>query len=277
MVRVICCLFLALQLGCSSSMLLKKREFNFQNSTELARHQTETFLYLTNGRPIHETTLRALQNNLWVASAEHLAPGNLVIRQFCLIDLITGRPDHAKRIARQVQCLSYGEPEDRIWAEGYSYWLYTKQMLSPWVVKFRELNRGRIVEDMAREIDDGFVNTAYSRNSVWYPAPFGDVSDRPLAEDIQSARFDYYYETKDNAAIVTVDRKDTSEIVYFIKGRSIGMNIHTPKYEHTVRVINGIPVGFEYYTGISNKYNTKEDEAVDLLDSLRVETIGECF
>ena len=51
------------------------------------------------------------------------------------------------------------------------------------------------------------------------------------------------------------------------------MNTHIPKDNYTVKVVNGIPEGFIFYTGYNNKYKNKAEEIKDLMDPKRLKTI----
>lgn len=251
--------------------MIDLKQFNFKNSTELAKQQDSYLMKYKNYNKIDECELSDLKKNLWVISAEMLAPGNLVIRQFCLIDLFNNSPDHTRRIKRQINCLSYGKPNNRIWAEGYSYWLYTRSILDVWINRFPNTD----ISDMIHEIDDGFIKTSYCRDGSWYPAPLGDVRDQPLGIELQlTCEQDFKYRSFPiKVANVTVNE----DLTYFLEGWPIGMNLHTIKSNDTIQIIDGIPVNFTWYTGYNNKYPTKDLETADLLDIRRLETIGKLF
>ena len=114
------------------------------------------------------------------------------------------------------------------------------------------------------EIDEGFIKTAYQRNGIWYPAPFGDLTDEPLF--LQNM----CYENKpdNNAAIV----KKAGNI-YCITAKPLGLNHHVPKESYTIKIINGYPENFIFYTGYSNKYKNLKEEMEDLLDDRRLESL----
>jgi len=254
--------------NCSSLNLIKKEDFNFQNSTELAKHQAKLLNDYKTGIPVSNEEIKNLENNVWVTSAAVLAPGNLVIRQWCLIDLLKGKNRHEKEIVNLLICLSYNR---ELWAEGYSYWGYTREILDEWLKKFGSTD----VAAIEKGVDAGFVRTAYKRNGVWYPAPFGDLRDVPLSPELQTA-CDSLIDTA-TVGIVSLKKERNPLIIFYrIEAQPIGMNFHIPKRNTTIRVFNGIPLNFVFYTGYGNKYKSKEEEAADLLDSVRVKTIGKC-
>jgi hypothetical protein len=63
---------------------------------------------------------------------------------------------------------------------------------------------------------------------------------------------------------------------YVITAMPIGMNDHIPKSDYTINVINGIPDNFKFYEGYDKKYRSQAEESLDLLDPIRIKTIGKC-
>ena len=270
--------------------LLRIKNFNFQNSTELADYQTQIFNDYSAGKLISNETIQKLENNLWIKAAHELAPGNLVIRQYCLIDLLKNSPDHVEQIFNLLNRLSYN---GQIWAEGYSYYLYTLDILQPWVSAFKSFDTSitpwarkygqttlalRIVdiEEIVSKVNQGFLNTAYYRNGVLFPAPFGDVRDQPL-----NVQRKINCNTNSSVSIVTrqllvvkpeMDNIQNSYVMYEIKGKPIGLNCHVPKNYSGIPVYKGIPT-FKFYEGWNKKYESKEDELKDLLDIKRILSI----
>jgi len=261
-----------LMLSCSSIKHLNLEEINFRNSRELAHHQDSLITVYKNGGSLSISDLKSMQNNIWVATASVAAPSNLVVRQWCLIDLFTGKPSHRKRLRRIIDCLSYGKKNDRIWAEGFSYWRYTRMILDEWSANFNDNHIISLIE----QIDDGFIKTVYLSGSVWYPAPFGDLRDEHLNEDLIGKCWSTKSATRSgSAAIIELICTDSST-TYNIAGRPIGLNVHIPKNSYEIAIIDGFPDGFMFYEGYNTKYSTKEDEIKDIMDSLRLETIGNC-
>jgi hypothetical protein len=252
---------------CKKEQLLKPEEFNFENSTALARHQTELLNKYKNHEAVSDSEIKSLENNLWVKSAVKLAPGNLVVRQWCLIDLLRNNPAHARDIHRLTGCLSYNK---QLWAEGYSYFLYTREILDVWVDAFPTAITTPNIKEILSLIDMGFMRTAYKRDVSWYPVPFGDVRDQPLDSQLQ-AKCDSIAHEPCTAGPVTMVYGESPE--YNVVGQPIGMNTHIPKDNYTIQVVYGIPYGYVFYTGYENKYKNKEEEARDLLDPKRLNTI----
>jgi hypothetical protein len=245
---------------------------NFKSGTALARQQDLCLARINFGmsQPINE--LKNMEDNLWVATAFKLAPSNLVIRHYCIIDIIKNSCDHFDEIFEMVLKLSYDErfsSVDRIWAEGYSYYEYTLNALNIWIKTFEKKISANIIKLLLVCIDNGFVNTAYQRDGVWYPAPFGDLSDEPLRKDLQ--RGVNHGNTK-----ISSDKfnlfcgKNITSFNYVIKACPIGMNTHVPKDSYNVNIVEGIPVGFKFYEGYNKKYKNKFDELLDIFNLKRI-------
>lgn len=200
--------------------------------------------------------------------AHILAPSNLVIRQFCLIDIIRGSPDHYRDIVDLVKLLS---DDGKIWLEGYSYWIYTFNCLDIWINLFA----GQVdISDLLFLIEDikaGFVKTAYINGNVWYPAPFGDLRKIPLTDDLQNKCLRKIENEVVNHSIVTM-YKDGTLVHYTIQGKPIGLNAHIPKELFYVEVRNG-EANFKFYNGYENKYKNKYEEIKDIFDTARVNSI----
>jgi len=246
--------------------ILKSNNFSFGNGTIVAVTQDNLFQRYKEGQAIPVQEISGLENILWVNLAVTFAPCNLVIRQWCLLDLLKNNLRNKDNVANMVSRLSYqGGNLYRIWAEGYSYWQYTRMILDAWVVKFGGVTEMTAIKNMIGEIDQGFVQTAYLRSGVWYPAPFGDLRDVPLDKELQITHMISNLTVK-NVSTTTIP----GGIKYVIKGRPIGLNTHIPKNDSTITVINGIPQGFKFYTGYDKKYNNKLDEMIDTFDMKRV-------
>ena len=125
-----------------------------------------------------------------------------------------------------------------------------------------------------KSLDAGFIKTAYKRNDKWYPAPFGDLKDLPLTEDLQTV-CDSLIDSA-AAGIIKMKKENKILISYIIQAKPIGMNFHIPKRDTVIKIFDGIPVNFKFYGGYEKKYKNKEEETFDLLDSLRIKTIGKC-
>jgi len=247
----------------------------YTNGYELAVQQESLLVKYKRGDTISSDTLRDLKINYWVHTAYKVAPGNLVIRQYALIDLFTGKPDHAKKIKHLVNVLSSGTTvyNYRTWAEGYSYWIYTKDILVPWIEKFDTEKNG--IGFMADDIDNGFAYTSYLKynEGKYYPAPFGDLWNIPL-DSTGQYKANMIAKLADTAKIINVTRLNTGyTICYRISALPIGMNGHCEKESKTYRIENYSPLGFKYYEGYKLKYSDQTSEWKDLLNPIRLITI----
>ena len=262
--KLILSLCLIFNMYCSNIRSVKHT--NIKNSKTLAHEQEILYIKYINDDYVSESRILELEKNVWVKTAERMAPSNLVIRQYCLIDLLRNNPNHKEQINELVNRISY---YGAIWAEGYTYWEYTKRILLPWAEKFDQEKTLLLI----KSIDFGFVRTAYKRDAHWYPAPLGDLRDVPLNDKLQNVC--NILNMKDIDIEVGSIRfiSNEKETIYKIKSYPVGMNIHIPKDDYIVKIVDGIPVGFVFYTGIDNKYNSKFDEWEDLFDEKRIETI----
>lgn len=247
----------------------------FTNGTALAVQQESLLVAYKKGDTIPKETLRDLKINWWVKTAYKTAPGNLVIRQYCLIDLFEGKANHAKEIRNLVYTLSGKRTtyRYRTWAESYTYWKYTMEALGPWMEKFKPESDSVIF--MAKDIEDGFAYTAYKRQNenLFYPAPFGDLWEHPL-DSIGQLKASDFAMLGDTARIVNVRRfYDMYTICYEIYPMAMGMNGHCETECHVYRIINDKPDGFKYYEGYNKKYKDVKAEWKDLLNPIRLLTI----
>jgi hypothetical protein len=248
--------------------ILKSNNFSFGNGTIVAVTQENLFQRYKTGQTIPAQEISGLENILWVNLAVTFAPCNLVIRQWCLLDLLKNTLRNKDNVASMINRLSYQGSASpfRIWAEGYSYWQYSRLILDAWVVKFGNTTDMTGIKRIIEEIDLGFVETAYLRAGVWYPAPFGDLRDVPLDPPLQIN----HTTTSKTIKTVSVTTLAGGDIKYVIKGRPIGLNTHIPKEDSTITVTNGVPHGFKFYTGYDKKYNNKLDEMIDTFNMRRV-------
>ncbi|MFW6272262.1 MAG: hypothetical protein ACOC2U_00565 [bacterium] len=233
----------------------------FKFGTDLAIQQDILFDFIKDLNVIKcPSEVNKLRQNLWVWLSYRIAPSNLVIRQYCIIDILSKDQNYRNKIIWLLKKLApYDEKNKRfwnkdacIWLEGYSYWLYVKHFLCLYVEKFKD---EEISKYIAR-VDRGFVYSAYRRNNYLAPAPFGDLRDIPLEESLQNEKelFDVnlfpvfkFYDT------IYVDR-------YYL-----GFNSHVPHETYTSLIDHGYPIGFKYYTGFQNKYNNIIEEFLDMV------------
>ena len=242
--------------------------FVYTNTDSLAVEQDSLIKMYGRGQTVSKDTIRALRINWWVLCSEKTAPNNLVIRQFCLIDLFSGKDRYGYRIQRLVDVISGGPSPGRSWAEGYSYWKYSKEAIIPWLQKFPGSPAAGPISVMVRQIDSTFAATSYLRDGHRRPAPFGDLWDIPLdsaAQDVDMA---------DSASCrnMTV-RKHFGFRVYYISPMPLGFNGHCEDAASTRTIENGIPLNFKYYQGYHEKYHTEKAEWIDLLNPIRIFTI----
>lgn len=245
--------------------------FNFRNGTALAVQQ-DMYLqkYLAGGK-LTSGEISDMEQNLWVATASKMAPGNLVIRQWALIDLFKRSAKSKDKILRAMDILTYkSSTRYKIWAEGYSYYGYTMDILKVWVEQFKSTYNLSVVIDFIDKINQGFVATSYLRDGVWYPAPVGDLRDSPLSPDLQIPH-DMKTVAVGNVIFNYVENEGL--VWYSVKGQPIGCNTHIPKDNYTVRVIGGIPMHFKFYEGYDKKYKSPWDELLDTFDIKRLRSI----
>ncbi len=239
---------------------------NFMSGTPLAILQDNYIQAYTASQSIPDKkAIRFLENDLWIEIAYNFAPNNLVIRQYCLIDVFNNRIEHKERILNLLNLLSYKNfrsLENRIWAEGYSYWVYVRSALDLWVKKFQDPEAIEII----RLIEEGFLQTSYKRNGIWYPAPFGDLRDTPLSNQKDH--------NMQSCTIGTVSLFVGDPVRYSIKGRPIGCNTHISKDDYNLLIVDGVPQGFHFYEGYDKKYKSRWDEIKDTLDPKRIFSKG---
>jgi hypothetical protein len=240
--------------------------FNFKQGKELAHEQDILIEIYKRGESITNNTLDALKNNVWVAAAEKVAPNNLVIRQYCLIDLFTKAPKHNFKIFKMLSTLSYNSGLNNIiYGEGYSYYVYTLNILNAWLNKFDD----PMISNLISRMDRGFISTSYKRGHLWYPAPFGDLSDHPLDLGLQQD-----HEVKFAVASnIKMNVSSCGDVAYLVKGRPLGLNTHIQLNDSFISIINGIPEGFKFYQGYDKKYKNKLEEFKDTFNIKRIKSI----
>jgi len=243
--------------------------FVYTNTDSLAVEQDSLIKMYNRGQVPCYDTIRDLKINWWVISAEKVAPNNLVIRQWCLIDLFTNSLQHGPRLVRLVDLLSGGAGNYRTWAEGYSYWLYSKEALVPWMKKFPNDSVVKIVGEMVRAIDNGFAATYYLGNDgSRRPAPFADLWNIPLDSDSFCMIPGDTIKVKNITLI-----KTHGEYVYQIAPMPMGFNGHCEDKASVRPIVAGVPSNFSFYEGYHNKYKTEKAEWLDLLNPIRIFTI----
>jgi hypothetical protein len=235
---------------------------NFETGSSLADFQDAMFAKVSSNQSLSSAEKARLQDNMWVKTAQATAPGNLVVRHLCLIDFANNNSANSGNIMSQIFKLTYWKDgaSALLWAEGYSYWLYCKSFFVLYKQKFNMDFR-----NSAALVDFGFQKTAYLRNAVMYPAPFGDLRDQPLEQGLQNqSKMDV------NINLVPVTKIGT---YYTIKSMPLGLNAHIPAVDSTVKIVNGQPTPFTWYTGYDKKYPDKTAELKDVFNIKRIFSI----
>jgi len=243
---------------------------NYRNGHGLATFQDSLIAQYKAGKDIDKKTIRTMKRNWWVRSTKEFTSTNLHIRQFLLIDVFSGKPsDRVKEAMKMINELTYHNGSERIWAEGYSYWLYTLDGgISLWMKKFPNHSYSDSLERICEAVKEGFIITSYFNVEIgsWAPAPFGDLRKIGLRD---SRYLDNKVAVVSN---VTKYEKDYGVDVYVIKARPVKLNNHVPARDLEVMVRSGVPY-FEFYEGYDKKYKDKKAEWKDILNPKRLITL----
>lgn len=251
-------------------LLLGCGAYNFEYGSSLADFQDKKFQDYKAGKGWTAEEEARFKNNMWARMACELAPGNLPVRHYCLIDLFEGKANHTEIIGVQLDSLG-----DEIWREGYSYWLYTKPFLEEYAEKFKQF--GLFIIEMEKK----FQETAYiGPDGKLYPAPYGDLRHQALEMDLQTSE-----QVSENEIVFPLVIKifgDTIE--YTVEPCALGFNTHVPKEKQVVRVYDGGTVSvvqedgtykpFQWYQGYDKKYKDKEAEFNDTFDPARINSLN---
>lgn len=216
----------------------------------------------------NEYLIKQMEKNLWVKLSSRIAPNNLALRHYCLIDALSGVPNNFKNIMKLIDALSPKSLNGRLWLEGYSYWVYSKVALELYCKVFKKFHRCRVyipLKLIINEIDTCFQKTSYIRCGSLYPAPFGDLRDFPLQDHLQDTKVSIPNLTIYPVKKMDYESKYQKDTCYDIKKSLLGFNSHTPHYGEHIKVESGIPLGFRFYTGFNDKYISSWDEIKDML------------
>jgi len=228
--------------------------FNFQHGFSLANFQDSIFSKIIENKEISKSEKQRIYDNLWVKIAFFIAPNNLVVRHLCLHDLASKSKDHLQMIEIQLEALTYKlQSKNGLWAEGYSYWLYTKRFLK----FYADFFGSEVLNKYIQNIDKSFCQSAYLRQSILYPAPFGDLRDIPLEDDLQNPQL-----VEKFCNFFPVNK---SSDTYFISGSFSGLNTHTQRDNINIIIENGYPKNFKFYLGYDKKYKNKFHEICDII------------
>jgi len=243
--------------------------YNFEYGYSLANFQDKKFHDYLYGKSISKEEEKRLTKNMWVKTAEAMAPSNLVVRHYCLIDLYKGRAYHKRRIRGQLNILGKD-----IWREGYSYWLYVKPMLSEYHKKFHRY--GSFIKNM----DKKFQETSYMwKDGKLYPAPFGDIRRIPLEDELQTG---VPVLSDRKIGPLFIDFISPNIVIYHIISSSIGLNTHIPLEDHIVVVtpdtiyVNGYDgtiTPFKWYEGYDRKYKDMSAQFKDTFHWKRITSL----
>ena len=245
--------------------------YNVQNGHALAVKQDSLLIRLERGDDILRTVADTMATNKWVRISQLIGPSNLTIRHYCIQDMIRGVPYNFNKITRLVQTLSYQDTKyGGLWSEGYSYWEYTNRALKLYQEKFSGYKFEELQSAM-NTINESFVRTAYKRDSLWYPAPYGDLRNEPLYPELQKLAKNLRPETNITLSIIS-KRKSGYIETYTIYPYPLGLNNHIPIDTLRVHVIEGEPQ-FNWYTGYQDKYNSKKEEWNDTFNVKRLNSL----
>lgn len=262
------------KIAASAKRLLDLRStgFLFSLSSDVAGKQDLFLTYYNanypNIAPANKIqAVNYLTSNAWLILANKLAPGNLTIRKWALLDLYNNVPANRVQIENQMMLLSY---QNKIWSEGYSYWLYLRNVVDVWRTRFP--SSATKINGIINTVDSAFVRTAYLRGSVWYPAPYGDLRDVPLNPALQVPH------TMQNSTTGIVQLTVAGGVAtYKITGSPIGLNLHVPVNTSIIKIVGGIPQSFVFYTGMEYKYKNVASELADLFSPTRIESTFSLF
>lgn len=242
---------------------------NFKNGTALAVQQDGYLKRYLNGGKFSKKEISEMKDNYWVKTASILAPSNLVVRQYALIDIMNRYPTYTEPILKQLKTLTYNTKDNlKLWAEGYSYFCYTRDILDEWCKLFSK--NAYDINKLIEQVDDGFLETSYVRKGLLYPALFGDLRDEPLRPHLQNRirRSDI----PNPIEIVNVFKGHETvldSVVYIVEGKPIGLNSHIPKDDSISFVIKDEVVNFKFYEGYDKKYKNKMEEIGDSVNIIK--------
>jgi len=248
---------------------------NIKNGNELARKQDyliENFKSFSISQKLMESD--SLEWNLWFMGAKVTAPSNLIIRQLCLIDILRGTTKNYDEILEFLYILSYQPDSITLWAEGYSYWLYTYDILGKYIKMFPKDRDFSSIKNLVVKIRMGFGRTSYINKGTSYPAPYGDLRNIPLQEEELR-----YAKLSKDVVHTTYLTKHTvlGDVTYTYNFPLMGFNTHVPVGENMVHIEEGTPIDFKWYTGYKDKYKVKREEYLDTFSEERSKSVEKGF
>lgn len=228
--------------------------------SKLADIQDSLITAIKNNQPINQFHVKYLESNLQMAFFKRLAPNNLLVRNLLILDIVCKNPKNKDYIHDLMSLLSYG---GEVWAEGYSYWKYCEEILQIYIDKFQEQK----LQDLMDAINNGFMTTSYIRGNLLYPAPYGDLRDEPLKQELQINLQNSVFTEH-----IKLTRANGNYFYSFI-AEPINLNNHVPKENYSVDVVNGQPLNFKFYTGYKSKYSSKMEEILDTFSFSRIKSL----
>jgi len=230
---------------------------NFESGSSLADFQDRLFKqYAAGEHAISKSDSKRLYENMWVPAARKMGPNNLVLRHWCLQALFNCTSKSITEITELFKVLTPG-----LYAEGYSYWLYTKPFLLAWSKEYYQAMGGWV-----KSVDKKFVETAYiGTHGLLYPAPFGDLRKEPLEDVLQKMG-----ESEEVVEITPVSKKGQT---YTISPYPLGGNTHVPVKKAVIKIRGTVPEGFKFYEGYDKKYSSGIEEFMDIIKPVRLFTM----
>lgn len=246
---------------------------NFQHGTDLANYQDALFKEISNGATISTSVLKQLTTNKWISLSTYLAPSNLTVRQYCLIDIVCHHFFNINNILSNLSNLVYFSKNLKylLWVEGYSYWLYTKPFLEMYLEKVKLPDEiFQKLTSFMNDVDLGFSVTAYKKNDGIYPVTFGDLRYIKLVNQTDLI--------KDEISIGPILKHGS---MYYINKQPVGFNLHTNNSEFIVDIHNDKAyvinsdkeIEYKFYESYEKKYPTFLSELNEMITCRRVLSI----
>jgi hypothetical protein len=217
----------------------------FLYGTPLARAQDDILEYLTEGNleDIPKSLLKKFTgNNLYIGLSRWLCPSNLVVRDYAIRYVITQDAKYLDLILDQLTDLIVRDRfhANPLWAEGYSYFKYTKKALDL-ISTFNYITTS---------VEETFSKLQYVEDGESYVAPFGDC--RKLILKTKNAVTDF------NHPLVSITTGYNRTVWTFHKYNVMG-NTHTSE---GIFIVEGEDV-VSFYEGHSKKYKNGFTATID--------------
>ncbi len=129
-----------------------------------------------------------MSNNIKIRIGRIIAPSSVVIKHYCLIDILNNSPDNYDKIYKLINQLSPISPNGRLWLEGYSYWIECKDVLELYSNVFNNNHRYIVsipINLFILEVDTCFQKTSYVDNNISYPVMLSSLNKIPLQNHLQ--------------------------------------------------------------------------------------------